>query len=229
MDKADPPTPPSRDATASRVRFEPHEYRDLSTAEQDLLRAGYENAIRVIHKNITPLGFSACSLEDNEATGTDSNYRSVWARDGALCVIWTLDLDDEAIRHCQRQTLQTLLQHQTPTGQIPANVRIETGEPDYSGVGGIAAIDSVLWAVIACSRSTTSLRGGSPKRCAKRRWRRRYSSTGACRLILETDTTSPCSASKTGKRPVSFASRAIRMVSFDAAPQPSGQGTNRCR
>jgi glycogen debranching enzyme len=136
----------------SRVRFEPHEYRDLSPAEQELLRAGYDHALDVIQRNITPMGFSACSLEDNESVGTDSNYRSVWARDGALTVIWTLGLDDPRVRDCQANTLSTLLKYQTPNGQIPSNVRIDTSEPDYSGVGGIAAIDAVLWVVIAASR-----------------------------------------------------------------------------
>lgn len=136
----------------SRVRFEPHEYRDLSENEQNLLRTAYDKAIEVVRKNITPLGFSACSLHDNEWIGTDNNYRSVWARDGALTVIWTLDLDDNDIRRCQRQTLETLMLHQTANGQIPANVRIDSGIADYSGVGGIAAIDSVLWSVIACCR-----------------------------------------------------------------------------
>jgi glycogen debranching enzyme len=32
---------------------------------------------------------------------------------------------------------------------MPANVRIDDGTPDYSGVGGICAIDSGLWAIIA--------------------------------------------------------------------------------
>jgi glycogen debranching enzyme len=147
-----PAAPATKDLPVSRIRFAPHEYRDLSESEQTLLGAAYDHAISTIRRNITPMGFSACSLNDNESIGTDDNYRSVWARDGALTVIWTLDLDDEAIRACQRQTLLTLLSHQTANGQIPANVRIDSGKPDYSGVGGIAAIDSVLWAVIACCR-----------------------------------------------------------------------------
>ena len=34
-------------------------------------------------------------------------------------------------------------------GQVPANVRIEDERPDYSGVGGIASIDSGIWVIIA--------------------------------------------------------------------------------
>ena len=32
---------------------------------------------------------------------------------------------------------------------MPANVRIDDGTPDYSGVGGICSIDSALWAIVA--------------------------------------------------------------------------------
>jgi glycogen debranching enzyme len=135
-----------------RILFHPHEYRELSQQEQDLLATGYQKAIDALERNITPQGFSACSLTDNTVYGTDANYRSVWARDGAMTVVWTLDLDQAHIRRCQAATLRTLMQHQAPGGQIPANVRIETGQPDYSGVGGIASIDSGLWVIIAMWR-----------------------------------------------------------------------------
>lgn len=132
--------------------FQPEEYRDLNFEEQGLLSVAYRKACEALRKNITPKGFSACSLNDNEVYGTDANYRSVWARDGAMTVIWSLDLDDEEMRACQKQTLRTLFAHQTPTGQIPANVRIETDEPEYAGVGGISSIDSAIWAVVAMYR-----------------------------------------------------------------------------
>ncbi len=134
------------------ILFHPDEYRELTTAERELLCLGYDKAIEAIRRNITPKGFSACSIEDNRVHGTDVNYRAVWARDGALTVIWTLDLDDDDIRAAQRNTLDTLLSRQSPTGQIPANVRIDCDEPEYCGIGGISSIDSVLWIIIAASR-----------------------------------------------------------------------------
>jgi glycogen debranching enzyme len=135
-----------------RIQFHPHEYRELTESEQDLLAEGYQRAIDAIYRNITPKGFSACSLADNSVYGTDINYRSVWARDGAMTVVWTLDLDHEPIRTCQAATLRTLIQQQSRTGQIPSNVRIESDQPDYSGIGGIASIDSGLWVIIAMWR-----------------------------------------------------------------------------
>lgn len=136
----------------SQVLFQPHHYRHLSDDELGVLRLGYQKAIEALRKNITHKGFSACSLTDNDIHGTDVNYRSVWARDGAMTTIHTLYLDEPDIRECQRRTLRTLLDHQSKTGAIPANVRIDTDKAEYSGVGGIAAIDSALWLIIACYR-----------------------------------------------------------------------------
>jgi glycogen debranching enzyme len=132
----------------AKILFRPEEYRALSEAERELLAEGYLKAIDVVRRNITPRGFSACSLAHNSVYGTDENYRSVWARDGAITALWTLDLEDEDIRQAQTDTFDTLLSKQSPNGQIPANVRIDSGEPEYAGVGGIASIDSVMWIII---------------------------------------------------------------------------------
>ena len=123
----------------------------LTREQFELIRHGYHKAIIALKKTITPLGFSACSLTDNDTNGTDENYYSVWARDGAITIIGSLPLltQDEEIHQCQRQTLITLLNNISPNGQLPANVRIADQVPDYSGVGGIASIDSGLWVIIA--------------------------------------------------------------------------------
>lgn len=131
-----------------KILFRPEEYRSLNQSERDLLAEGYLRAIDAVRKNVTPLGFSACSLADNSVYGTDANYRSVWARDGAITALWTLDLEDEDIRQAQVDTFDTLISKQAPNGQIPANVHLDTGEPEYAGVGGIASIDSVMWIII---------------------------------------------------------------------------------
>lgn len=121
----------------------------LSTADRLLISEGYQRALIALRKNITPMGFSACSLSDNVVTGTDVNYRSVWSRDGAFTVMATIELEDEDIRVAQKETLNTLLTRISPAGHPPANVRIDSGKPDYSGVGGICAIDGGLWIIIA--------------------------------------------------------------------------------
>lgn len=137
--------------------FEANEYRELSGDERALLRTGYQRAIDALRRNITPRGFSACSLRDNRVIGTDVNYRAVWARDGAKTIAWTADLSDADIRDCQRATIETILDHQGPAGQLPAHVHLDTGIPEYGGVGGITSIDSALWMFVAvweyCDRS----------------------------------------------------------------------------
>ncbi|MEQ1603405.1 MAG: HAD-IIB family hydrolase [Pyrinomonadaceae bacterium] len=121
----------------------------LSEAEIDVIQLGFQKAKEAVEKNITPMGFSACSLTDNEVTGTDTNYRSVWARDGCFTIISTILLNDEHIRRAQRQTLETLFQNISAGGLLPAYVGLDDGKPDYSGVGGICSIDGGLWAIIA--------------------------------------------------------------------------------
>ncbi len=132
-----------------RMLFTGTKLGSLTEKEKSFIGTAYEQALVALRKNITPLGFSACSLADNTVTGTDVNYRSVWARDGAITVWNTLHIDAEDVRTAQVATLETLLNATTPNGQIPANVRLDTGEPDYSGVGNIASIDSGLWVIIA--------------------------------------------------------------------------------
>ncbi|MEW6302048.1 MAG: HAD-IIB family hydrolase [Verrucomicrobiota bacterium] len=134
---------------AMRRLFSREALSTLTNAEREFIEEGYRRALIALRKNITPTGFSACSPADNEITGTDANYRSVWARDGSITIAGTIDLPDEDIRAAQLATLRTLFDHLAPNGQIPANVRLETGEPDYSGIGGICSIDSGLWAIIA--------------------------------------------------------------------------------
>jgi sucrose-6-phosphatase len=113
------------------------------------IRTAYGKAVEGLRRNVTPVGFSACSLNDNDTRGTDANYRSVWARDGSIAVVGSLCLRDPEFLDCSRKTLMTLLDHVSPPGQIPANVSIDNGRPDYSGVGGISSIDSGLWVIIA--------------------------------------------------------------------------------
>jgi sucrose-6F-phosphate phosphohydrolase len=136
--------------------FGPESLRSLRSEDRELIAVGYGKALDALRKNITPLGFSACSLNDNVVTGTDVNYRSIWARDGCFTVVQTIEMDEPDIREAQQRTLKTLLDAASVTGQVPANVRIETREPDYSGVGGICSIDSGLWLIVAVYHYVTN-------------------------------------------------------------------------
>jgi sucrose-6F-phosphate phosphohydrolase len=120
--------------------------------KRDLAKEALDRAIDSLRRNITPLGFSAAGLADNPLTEEESNYFAVWSRDGIKTGLWSLTLNDPDITECFRRTLELMATHQLNGGQIPANVQIKNQQPDYSGVGGIASIDSVLWFVIGCIR-----------------------------------------------------------------------------
>ena len=124
-------------------------FPELDSSQIDYIQHAYRKAVDALKKNITPLGFSACSLQDNSFKNTDENYRSVWARDGAITVLNSLSIDDDEVFNCQLKTLETLFENVSSSGQVPSNIRIDTNTADYSGVGGICSIDSGLWLIIA--------------------------------------------------------------------------------
>lgn len=127
-------------------------FRTAERAAPDLSRVAFEQAVSSLRRNITPMGFSAASLTDNPLTDGDSNYFAVWSRDGIKTGLWAMTLNDPDINECFRRTLLLLAEHQTGSGQIPANVQIENNRADYGGIGDIASIDSVLWYVIGTCR-----------------------------------------------------------------------------
>lgn len=123
-----------------------------SAEAPDVADEAFAQAQQSLRRNLTLKGFTAASLADNELMEHDANYAAVWARDGVMTGVWALALGDEEVDATFRRTLELLAAHQTPAGQIPAYVRIAGEVPDYSGIGGIASIDSVLWYVIGVAR-----------------------------------------------------------------------------
>jgi len=123
-----------------------------TAAAPDVCETAFEAAIESLRRNVIDLGFTAASIADNPLSAQDANYASVWARDGIITGLWTLCLDDPELLEAFGKTLRLLAKHQAPSGQIPANVRVAGEHPDYSGIGGIASIDSVLWFIIGVVR-----------------------------------------------------------------------------
>jgi len=113
----------------------------------NLIDRAFEKAKEVLQKNITERGFSACSIQHDE--DPRSNYRSVWARDSALTLMWSLPLRDPEITECGRRSLETILSAQSSDGHLPNYVEVESGRPVYGGIGNIAGIDGAMWIVIA--------------------------------------------------------------------------------
>ncbi|MGD2051666.1 MAG: hypothetical protein PVI35_04235, partial [Acidimicrobiia bacterium] len=123
-----------------------------SVSAPDVHETAFERAIDSLRRNIAESGFTAASVEDNPLSVHDANYAAVWARDGVITGLWTLPLGDPELIDTFRRTIRLLARHQAPSGQIPSYVRLVDDSPDYSGVGGIASIDSVLWWVIGTIR-----------------------------------------------------------------------------
>jgi glycogen debranching enzyme len=115
----------------------------------NLVDLAFKHAKVVLQKNVTERGFSACSVADVD--DPNSNYRSVWARDAAMTALWCLPLQDAELTECGRQSLQTILDAQSPGGHLPNYVELATGRPEFGGVGNIAGIDGVMWTVIAAA------------------------------------------------------------------------------
>ena len=157
-------------------------------ARRTLAREAFERGCDSLRRNITPMGFSAAGLTDNPLTDEDSNYFAVWSRDGIKAGLWSLTLNDPDVTACFRRTLQLMADHQTKSGQIPANVQIKDQRPEYSGVGDISSIDSVLWFVIGCCRYAAYtgerdfLDAIYPKITQSMRWLRAHDSNN-CGLI----------------------------------------------
>lgn len=118
----------------------------------DLCDEAFQMAIASLRRSVTEMGFTAASIRDNPLREHDANYAATWSRDGVITGLWSLCLEDEELRAAFRRTLEVLADHQTPTGQIPANVRIDGTGAEYCGLGGIASIDAVLWFVIGVAR-----------------------------------------------------------------------------
>jgi glycogen debranching enzyme len=133
----------------------------VTATAPDICDTAYWAALETLHRNITELGFTAASLVDNPLSSHDANYAAVWARDGVITGLWTLCLNDPDLLEAFRRTVRVLAKHQAPSGQIPANVRIEGEEPDYSGIGGIGSVDSVMWFVIGAVRLAFHTRDAS--------------------------------------------------------------------
>ena len=144
----------------------------------------YERALDSLRRNVHPLGFTAASVRDNELSDTAENYAAIWARDSMITSLWILETGEPDLLATARQSIETLAAHQAPAGQIPAHVLIQTGEPEFSGLGGIASVDSSLWFVIGLARyvfATGDVEFGArlaPASWLAVQWLRAHDSTG---------------------------------------------------
>ena len=108
-----------------------------------ILTDGYSKSIDFLKECITPYGFVA-------STNDVANYKRIWGRDGSIMSIAALLTDDAELITCTRDTLETLMKHQGPHGEIPSNYDFKTGEISFGSTAG--RVDSDLWFLIACGQ-----------------------------------------------------------------------------
>ncbi len=110
--------------------------------ENSNVKEGYNEAINILKKNSTKIGFTA-------STEKFANYFSIWARDHSICAIAAiLSKDPELIETAKKGVLR-LLRGQADFGQIPSYIEIENKKKVYGGLGSITSVDSNMWVVIA--------------------------------------------------------------------------------
>jgi glycogen debranching enzyme len=143
---------PDEDGVIAALEEQQFFGRTTAVVAPDICDTAFERARDTLARNITSLGFTAASTVDNALGDQDANYAAIWARDGIITGLWTLFLEDPELVEAFRATIRVLARHQAPSGQIPANVQLDGEVPSYSGIGGIASIDSVLWFVIGAVR-----------------------------------------------------------------------------
>lgn len=109
----------------------------------DLFSEGYQKAIDLLESCNTEEGFLA--------TNTDlDNYRRIWGRDGCITGLAALSTGKEELIEGCRRTLETLIKHQGPHGEIPSNVDPKSERVSYGGTVG--RVDSNLWFIICCGK-----------------------------------------------------------------------------
>ena len=108
--------------------------------EDGLEQEGRRQALALLRACATEAGFLASPTRR-------SNYRRVWARDGAILSLAALCARDDELIATARNTMRTLVHHQGPHGEIPSNVDPVTGRVSYGGTTG--RVDADLWFVIA--------------------------------------------------------------------------------
>lgn len=104
----------------------------------------YTASIELLRKASTPLGFVA-SVQEHD------NYKRVWTRDGTIISLAALLTEDKDLVNTAKQTVQTIMGHQHPTGFMPSNVAPD-GKVSYGGTVGRA--DNPSWAVIGLCQYT---------------------------------------------------------------------------
>src|SRR6476659_5451812 len=89
----------------------------------DIVKVAHKEAEKVLRQCICQMGFKASGLE--------SGYPQIWARDSMITLLGALCLDQKEMKEVVRNSLMTLRGGQTDLGLIPASVVIKDKKNDF--------------------------------------------------------------------------------------------------
>jgi len=102
---------------------------------------GYLRAVALLRDCSTEAGLVASPTRS-------ANYRRIWGRDSVIMGLAALATGEPDLIDSFRRSLETLLAHQGPHGEVPSNVDPASGRVSYGGTTG--RVDADLWLVIGC-------------------------------------------------------------------------------
>jgi hypothetical protein len=106
------------------------------------MNALYHYAVELLKKVSVDAGFTATPAQQD-------NYFRIWTRDAIVCGIACITTTDFSLHQTFKQSLQTIWQHQHPSGFLPGNVTPLTNQPGYGNSAG--RTDNTCWGIIgAC-------------------------------------------------------------------------------
>jgi GH15 family glucan-1,4-alpha-glucosidase len=106
------------------------------------MSALYHYAVELLKKVSVDAGFTATPAQQD-------NYYRVWTRDAIVCGIACITTSETSLHNTFKRSLQTIWQHQHPSGFLPSNVIPHSNQPGYGNSTG--RTDNTCWGIIgAC-------------------------------------------------------------------------------
>lgn len=96
-------------------------------------------ATALLKQCITDPGFVA-------AAENRDNYRRIWSRDGCICGLAAIVLEDQDLLDAFQATLQTLAHYHGAFGQIPSNVDVDNKQASYGT--DVGRVDPTIWFIL---------------------------------------------------------------------------------
>ncbi|MEX2653891.1 MAG: amylo-alpha-1,6-glucosidase [Acidimicrobiia bacterium] len=140
----------------------------------DFVAEAYERAVELLVRAATPYGFVASPAFDH--------YAVIWGRDALISALGALQVKHPDLVRATATTLDTLADHASSLGQIPALVAPGSEEWDFAEGG---AVDVTAWfpIVVAAYLDATGdigrVRGWWPQVLAGQRWLAHQDVTGS--------------------------------------------------